>query len=115
MIASSFATDDERRTAISLFTIAGSPIAVSDTPETIGDNAWVFENPEVIALNQQGVAGKPIYHSNHGWNWDQTSRETERWVGQLPAGSWIVALSTAPTPPPPEPSTSAPNSASAHP
>lgn len=92
MIASSFATDDERRTAISLFTIAGSPIAVSDTPETIGDNAWVFENPEVIALNHQGLAGKPIYHSDHGWNWDQTSRDTERWVGQLPDGSWVVGL-----------------------
>jgi hypothetical protein len=92
MIASSFASDDERRTAISLFTLAGSPICVSDTPETIGATAWVFENPEVIALNQAGLVGKPIYHSDHGWNWDQTSRDTERWVGQLPDGSWVVGL-----------------------
>jgi glucan 1,6-alpha-isomaltosidase len=92
LIASSFATDDERRTAISLFIIAGSPICVSDTPETIGNNAWVFENPEVIALNKQGLAGKPIYHSDHGWNWDQSSRDTERWWGQLPDGSWIIGL-----------------------
>jgi hypothetical protein len=92
LTASSFATDDERRTAISLFTMAGSPICVSDIPETIGANAWVFQNPEVIALNKQGLAGKPIYHSDHGFNWDPSSRDTERWVGQLPDGSWIVGL-----------------------
>ncbi len=90
--ASSFATDDERRTAVSLFTIAGSPICVYDLVDTIGSNAWVFENPEVIALNQQGLAGKPIYHSDRGFNWDTSSRDTERWVGQLPDGSWIVGL-----------------------
>ncbi len=92
MIASSFATDDERRTAISLFTLAGSPICVSDLPETIGDSAWVFQNREVIALNQAGLTAKPVYHSDHGWNWDQSSRDTERWVGQLPDGSWVVGL-----------------------
>jgi hypothetical protein len=90
--ASSFATDDERTTAVSLFTIAGSPICVYDLVDTIGSNAWVFENPEVIALNQQGLAGKPIYHSDRGFNWATSSRDTERWVGQLPDGSWIVGL-----------------------
>jgi len=90
--SASFATDDERRTAVSLFTIAGSPICVYDLVDTSGSNAWVFENPEVIALNQQGLAGKPIYHSDHGFNWDTSSRDTERWVGQLPDGSWIVGL-----------------------
>jgi glucan 1,6-alpha-isomaltosidase len=92
LIASGFATDDERRTGISLFTLAGSPICVSDTVDTIADHAWVFQNPEMIAVNQDGFAGKPIFHSNHGYNWDTTSRDTERWVGQTSDGSWVVGL-----------------------
>ncbi len=38
-----------------------------------------------------------IVSQNDEWSrdfsyWDQTSRETERWVGQQPDGSWIVGL-----------------------
>jgi hypothetical protein len=92
LISSGFATDDERRTAISLFTLAGSPICVSDTVDTIGDHAWVFQNPELIALNLDGFAGKPVFTSNHGFNWDPGARDTERWVGQTTDGSWVVGL-----------------------
>ncbi len=92
LIASSYATDDERRTTVGLFTIAGSPICISDTVDTIGDNAWAFQNPEVIALNKDGLAGKPLFNNNHGFNWDTSSRDTERWIGQLSDGSWIVGL-----------------------
>jgi hypothetical protein len=92
LIASGFATDDERRTAVSLFTIAGSPICVSDTVDTIGQNAWMFQNSELIALNLDGLAGKPVFHNNHGYNWDTGSRDSERWVGQTSDGAWIVAL-----------------------
>ncbi len=92
LISSGFATDAERRSAISLFTLAGSPICVSDTVDTIGEHAWAFQNRELIALNRNGLAGKPIFHSNHGYNWDPSSRDSERWVGQLTDGSWIVGL-----------------------
>ena len=92
LIASSYASDDERRTTVGLFTIAGSPICISDTVDTIGDSAWVFQNPEVIALNKDGLAGKPLFNNNHGYNWDTGSRDTERWIGQLSNGSWIVGL-----------------------
>jgi hypothetical protein len=67
LIASSYASDDQRRTTVGLFTIAGSPICISDTVDTIGDSAWIF-------------------------NWDTGSRDTERWIGQLSNGSWIVGL-----------------------
>lgn len=92
LISSGFANDDERRTAVSLFTLAGSPICVSDTVDTIGDHAWAFQNKELIELNLDGFAGKPVFHSNHGFNWDTTARDTERWVGQLTDGSWVVGL-----------------------
>jgi alpha-glucosidase len=36
--------------------------------------------------------GKPVYLNSHAYDWDQTSRDSQRWVGQLPDGSWVVGL-----------------------
>jgi alpha-glucosidase len=92
LIMQSFANDTERQSAINLFTIAGAPIAIADYVDTIGSNAHVFQNREVLALRADGVVGKPIFKNSHGFEYDHTSRDPERWIGQLPDGRWVVAL-----------------------
>jgi hypothetical protein len=91
-IISSFTTDDERRSAISLFIMAGAPIAIADRYDTIGSNASFYQNKEVLALREAGLVGKPIYANGHLLDYDPTSRDPERWVGQLPDSSWVVGL-----------------------
>ncbi len=92
LVLNGFADDDERRTAVSLFTIAGSPLAIADRVDTIGGNASFYTNREVLALHEQGLAGKPYFHSATPYSADPGSRDSERWMGQLPDGSWAVAL-----------------------
>ncbi len=92
LIMQSFANDRERQSAINLFTMAGAPIAITDRVDTIGKSAHIFQNPEVLALRRAGVVGKPVFSSSHGFEYDPSSRDPERWIGQLPDGSWAVAL-----------------------
>jgi glucan 1,6-alpha-isomaltosidase len=92
LVLGGFASDDERRTAVSLFTMAGSPLAIADRVDTIGDNAPFYTNREVLALHDQGLAGKPYFHSATPYSVDPGSRDSERWMGQLPDGSWAVGL-----------------------
>jgi alpha-glucosidase len=92
LIMQSFANDTERQSAISLFTMAGAAIAITDRVDTIGNNAHVFQNPEVLALRKAGLVGKPVFNNSHGFDYDPSSRDPERWIGQLPDGSWAVAL-----------------------
>jgi alpha-glucosidase len=82
----------ERITGFTFLTIAGSPIAIADLYSDIGSSGWVFTQPEVLALHKQGLVGKPLYHNGTPYSVDPTSRDTERWAGQLPDGSWVVAL-----------------------
>jgi hypothetical protein len=89
---SSFGNDGERESAISLFTMAGAALAITDRYDSIGENARFFQNKEVLAVHQAGLVGKPIYHSTHPFSFDATSRDPERWIGQLPDGSWVVGL-----------------------
>ncbi|WP_328890331.1 carbohydrate-binding protein [Streptomyces sp. NBC_00316] len=92
LMMNTFADDDERRTAISLMTVAGSPLAISDLHSNIGGNGWVYTNPEVLDIHNKGLVGKPVFYSGTPYSQDGTSRDTERWAGQLPDGSWVVAL-----------------------
>ena len=92
LIMSSFSRDEERQSAINLFTLAGAAIAITDQVDTIGDNAHIFQNQEVLALRKAGLVGKPIFNNGHALEYDLTSRDSERWIGQLPDGSWAVAL-----------------------
>ena len=92
LIMQSFANDAERQSAINLFTMAGAAIAITDRVDTIGDNAHVFQNREVLALRTAGLVGKPVFNNSHGFEYDPTSRDPERWIGQLPDGRWAVAL-----------------------
>jgi alpha-glucosidase len=92
LLPSTFASDEERKTMINLMVIAGSPLTVGDTHATIGPYGWVFTNPEIVELNRLGLAGKPIYRNGRRYWDDPGSRDTERWAGQLPDGSWAIAL-----------------------
>jgi glucan 1,6-alpha-isomaltosidase len=92
LIIHTFGNDGERQSAINLFTMAGAPIAITDYVATIGDNAHIFQNPEVLALRKAGLVGKPVFNNSHGFEYDPSSRDPERWIAQLPDGSWAVAL-----------------------
>jgi glucan 1,6-alpha-isomaltosidase len=92
LIMHSFANDAERQSAINLFTMAGAPIAITDRVDTIGDNAHVFQNLEALALRNDGLVGKPVFNNSHGFEYDPSSRDPERWIGQLPDGRWAAAL-----------------------
>jgi glucan 1,6-alpha-isomaltosidase len=92
LIMQTFANDGERQSAINLFTMAGAPIAITDHIDTIGTNAPFYQNREVLALRQAGLVGKPVFNNSHGFEYDPSSRDPERWIGQLPDGSWAVGL-----------------------
>jgi glucan 1,6-alpha-isomaltosidase len=92
LIMESFSNDGERQTAINLFTMAGAPIAIADRVDTIGKNAPFYQNSEVLALRTAGLVGKPIFSNSHAYEYDQSSRDCTRWIGQLPDGSWAVGL-----------------------
>lgn len=89
---SSFASTAEQQTAINLFTIAGSQLAVTDRVDTIGDALTLYQNSAVLGLRRQGLVGKPYFYNGDLYSTDSGSRDTERWAGQLPDGSWVVAL-----------------------
>ena len=92
LIMSSFGHDDERRSAINLFVMAGAAIAITDQHDTIGPNAPFFQNPEVLAVHHDGLVGKPVFLNTHSYVYDSSSRDPERWIGQLSDGSWVVGL-----------------------
>ncbi|MEU2431646.1 carbohydrate-binding protein [Streptomyces sp. NPDC007861] len=92
LMMSAFVNDHERRTAINLMTIAGSPIASADLHSNIGSYASFYTNPEVLDVHNKGLVGKPVFHNGKSYATDPASRDTERWAGQLPDGSWVVAL-----------------------
>ncbi len=82
------AADAQKRSAVSLAAMAGSPICIADQYDTMNqnapagvDNKIYYLNKEILALNQAGFVGKPMGLG-----------ESERWAGQLPDGSWVVAL-----------------------
>ena len=92
LIMQTFANDGERQSAINLFTMAGASIAITDHVDTIGSNAHLYQNLEVLALRRAGLVGKPVFNNGHGFEYDPSSRDPERWIGQLPDGSWAVGL-----------------------
>ncbi|MEX2462336.1 MAG: carbohydrate-binding protein [Paenibacillaceae bacterium] len=87
-----FNNDDERRTIINLFTMAGSPIAITDQYSTIGPYGSFYKNANMLNLHNQGFVGKPYYKNGNPFSSDPTARDSEKWLGQLPDGSWVVGL-----------------------
>lgn len=79
-------TEEEKKFHISLLAMTGSPIAIADQFNTIGKDAWLYQNEELLALNDLGFAGKPVSNDLH----DIANSST--WIGQLPNGDWIAGL-----------------------
>ena len=80
--------DAQKRSTVSLVAVSGSPICIADQYDTINENApdgvdngYYYKNEEILALNRTGLVAKPMGLG-----------QSERWAGQLPDGSWIVAL-----------------------
>jgi len=80
-----FSNDNERKSVISLNLIAGGPVSVSDQYNSIGNNLWLYQNTELLALNQDGFVGKPLTN-------DPTNSASQIWTGQMSNGDWIVGL-----------------------
>ena len=80
-----FATDSEKRSVISAHLIAGGPVTISDQHSTIGDDIWLYQNKEMLALNYDGFVGKPITN-------DPVNETSQIWSGQLSNDDWIVGL-----------------------
>jgi len=80
-----FATHDEKQSVISACLLAGAPIAVADQHHLIGNDLWIYTNPEMTALNADGFVGKPKTN-------DPTLADSQIWSGQMSNGDWIVGL-----------------------
>ena len=78
--------DTERKFQVSLFLMAGSPITIADQYNTIGNSTWIYQNTELLDLNDQGFIGKPLSYN------PKDTVNSSRWIGQLPDGDWIVGL-----------------------
>ena len=89
---SGYASTAEQQTAVNLFTIAGSQLAITDRVDTIGSDINLWQNSALLGLRRQGLVGKPYFYNSDLYSSDSGSRDTERWAGQLPDGSWVVAL-----------------------
>ncbi len=78
-------SDDERRAQVSLQLIAGGPVAIADTPETIGDLDRFYTNEELLALNKDGFVGKPLS--------DEVNSEGSCiWWGTMSNGDVVLAF-----------------------
>jgi alpha-glucosidase len=80
-----FASDEERKTCISLYTLAGSPIPIADQVDTIGPSAWLYENRELLELSKSGFVGKPLSPA-------LGDPRSETWTGRDGDAQWIVGL-----------------------
>ena len=80
-----YANDEERKTVVSLHLMAGGPVSVSDQFNTIGNSLWIYQNEELLELNQDGFVGTPL--SN-----DPTNAQCQVWKGQMSNGDWIVGF-----------------------
>lgn len=79
------ANDEEKKTVISLHLLAGGPLSPADQHHTIGDDMWVYQNEEMLALNHDGFVGHPLTN-------DPTDEASQIWTGQLSNGDWIIGL-----------------------
>ncbi|MDR2948893.1 MAG: DUF1349 domain-containing protein [Prevotella sp.] len=76
---------DEKRSVISMHLMAGGPVSITDRKSTIGKNLWLYQNREMLALNEDGFVGKPL--SN-----DPKSKDSQIWKGQMSNGDWVIGL-----------------------
>jgi hypothetical protein len=80
-----YASDSERRTVISTHIIAGGPVGVTDQYNSIGNNIWVYQNQELLALHADDFVGHPLTN-------DPTNEASQMWFGTTSNGDKIVGL-----------------------
>jgi len=80
-----FATDEQKKSVISLQLLAGGPIAIADQYNTIGDNAKFYQNRELLELNKDRFAGRPLSGSI-------IDKRNQIWYGQIKNGDWVVGF-----------------------
>jgi hypothetical protein len=80
-----YATDSERRTAMSIHLVAGGMVGVADQYSSIGNEISVYQNPELLALHDDNFVGHPLTH-------DPTNESSQIWSGKMSNGDTIVGL-----------------------
>lgn len=85
MRLNTMATKEEKQFLYSLMVMGGSALTIADQYDTIGDAVEIYQNREMIELNDLGFVGRPLSRR-------LSSGNSSRWVGQLPDGDYIVGL-----------------------
>lgn len=80
-----FATPSEKRTVISAHLVAGGPLGVADRHDSIGDDLWLYQNEEILALNEDAFVGEPLVN-------DPEDEASQVWTGTTSNGDGIVAF-----------------------
>ncbi|WP_166426927.1 T9SS type A sorting domain-containing protein [Flavobacterium psychrotolerans] len=80
-----FANDDEKRSIVSLNLLAGGPVAIADQYSSIGNDLWLYQNDEMLALNTDKFVAHPL--SN-----DPLNDLSQTWKGQLSNGDWVIGF-----------------------
>lgn len=80
------ADDKERIFKFSLMVMGGSALAIADQYDTADGNEWIYQNREMLELNELGLTAKPLSYDHDDIN------RSSIWAGQLPNADWIVGL-----------------------
>ncbi len=86
MRLNTMANDRERVFMVSLMVMGGSALAIADQFDTLGESAWVYQNRELLELNELGFVGKPLSYDH------SDIAKSSVWAGQLPNGDWVIGL-----------------------
>ena len=82
----SFADQNEKQSAISLYALAGAPTIVMDLNTISNTDLAYYKNIDLLNLNQQGFVAKPIKSDV------SDSYNSQRWIGMQADGSWVAGL-----------------------
>lgn len=85
MRLNTMASKEEKQFLYSLMVMGGSALAIADQYDTIGDAAEIYQNREMIELNNLGFVAHPL-------STDISSLDSSRWFGKLPDGDFIVGF-----------------------
>jgi hypothetical protein len=80
-----FKTDIEKRSVISMHIMAGGPLSIADQYNTIGNDIWLYQNPELLLLNTDKFVGKPLTNN-------PLDERSQIWTGKTSTGDWIIGL-----------------------
>ena len=106
LIMSSFTRDEERQSAINLFTLAGAAIAITDQVDTIGDTPTSFRTKRCWPCARPGWSASRSSTTPTPSNTTSRAGTPSAGSASCPTGAGPSPCSTAPTAPPKSPSQS---------